>query len=169
MKANKNIEQTWFWNIRFFLITLVVIGNLIEPAARQSQAAGGLFLWIFSFHIPVFAFVMGHYSKRFTLNEDGLKQLLVIGMQYVLFQTIYSAADYFIFHTPGVQYSFFIPFSLLWFLMAHMFWKMLLIPFRRLRHPLLWAVLLGAAVGYVSFTLYEAFAKIAFFRHSPRT
>jgi fucose 4-O-acetylase-like acetyltransferase len=150
MATQRMNEQTWFWNIRFFLILLVVLGNMLEPIAGESAAAEGLYLWIFSFHIPVFAFVMGHYSKNFAFHEEGNKQLLTIVMQYILFQSAFSAADYFLFRTPGVEYSFWIPFGPLWFLIGHIFWRMLLVPLRRIGYALPVSLLLGIGIGYAS-------------------
>lgn len=145
-----NEEQTldaYFLNARFVLIALVVAANVMEPFAAADSRLGGLYLLIYTFHMPMFAFVTGYFSSRFRLDAHGAAALRTIVYQYALFQTIYSAADVWLFHAPGVKHSFFIPYSLLWFLWSHVCWKAMFALFRRLSHPLTAAVLLGLAAG----------------------
>ncbi|UJF33834.1 acyltransferase family protein [Paenibacillus hexagrammi] len=70
---------------------------------------------------------------------------------YLVFQSLYSLLDVLIFHAPGVRYSFFMPYSLLWFLFSHFCWKLLLLIFAKIKHPFIVSVLMGIAVGYAPF------------------
>ncbi|TLS50438.1 hypothetical protein FE782_20660 [Paenibacillus antri] len=154
---NKTAEQqgngeTLVANGRFWLISLVFAANLLEPAVRDIPLAKSIHLWIVMFHIPAFAFAMGYYAKNFTWNEKGVGSLQQILLQYAVFQTIYSAADAFVFRTPDVLYSFFFPFGLLWFLTGHLFWKLLLLPFRKIPAPVLTAAALGVGIGLAAMT-----------------
>lgn len=50
-------------NAKFFLIFVVVVGHLIDPAATaNSSVARGLFAFIYSFHMPAFLLLMGLFS-----------------------------------------------------------------------------------------------------------
>lgn len=135
-------------NLKFVLISLVVVANSIEPLIGKSTGLHTLYQGIFTFHIPMFVFAMGLLAKDFRLENRGIRTLMVIAWQYILFQTVYSVLDAIFFHAPNVVYSFFIPYSLLWFLFSHFCWRSMLFPFLRLKHPLLAAVLLGIAIGY---------------------
>jgi fucose 4-O-acetylase-like acetyltransferase len=139
----------YFLNTRFILILFVVIANCIEPLINQNRSIQMLFESIYTFHIPMFVFVTGYFSKDFHLDVHGIKILKLIVYQYVVFQTLYSVLDHFLFHAPGIYYSFFMPYSLLWFLFSNFFWKILLILFTTLRHPILVSILLGIIVGYI--------------------
>jgi len=140
---------TYFLNARFILILLVVIANCIEPLVSQNRGMQILFDSIYTFHIPMFVFVTGYFSRDFHLDSHGLKILKLIAYQYVVFQTLYSFLDHFLFHAPNIYYSFFMPYSLLWFLFSNFFWKILLRLFTTLRHPILVSILLGVIVGYI--------------------
>lgn len=168
--------DAYFLNVRFVLIALVVIGNIIVPAVGRHGDIEALALLIFSFHIPLFAFVTGYFSKSFLTRPDRRKELLTIFGQYCVFQTLYSLLDAFWFHSDGIHYSFFLPYWMLWFILSHLCWKLLLFPFGRSKLGFIWAVLLGCAVGYVGFggewlSLSRTFVYFPFFlagyRFSP--
>lgn len=51
-------------NLKFFLILCVVIGHTLHSFLDYSQLAKGLYLFIYSFHMPAFIFVAGLFSKH---------------------------------------------------------------------------------------------------------
>jgi len=149
MAAERKHElNVYFLNVKFLLIVLVVTANILEPLLGRSAFAHAGYETIYTFHIPVFVLVMGYFSKQFKLDSDGMKTMGTLLYQYVIFQTLYSIADYLLFRAAGVERSFFIPYSMLWFVLSHMFWRLLLCVFVRLPHPILLSVALGIAVGY---------------------
>ncbi|WP_052487101.1 acyltransferase family protein [Gordoniibacillus kamchatkensis] len=135
-------------NLKFVLISLVVAVNAIEPLIGRSAGLRTLYQTIYTFHIPMFVFAMGLLAKNFRFEHQGQRAMAFIAWQYVLFQTVYSLADAGLYHAPGIVYSFFVPYSLLWFLCSHFCWRAMLPLFLRLKHPLLTAVLFGLAAGY---------------------
>jgi len=56
-------------NVKFFLITLVVVGHFIEPFVEDSHFFKSLFLFIYSFHMPLFIFVAGLFHKNERIKE----------------------------------------------------------------------------------------------------
>ncbi|OXM86563.1 acyltransferase family protein [Paenibacillus rigui] len=143
--------DTYFLNTRFVLIVLVVIGNLLMPLLPRDAEAQAIVLTIFTFHMPVFVFVTGHFSKSFPKDPHAMRILMTIVLQYVIFQSLYSALDFLFFHTGGTIYSFWAPYWMLWFLFSHLCWKLLLLLFIKIKQPLAAAVLIGIAVGYLPF------------------
>ncbi len=141
--------NTYALNMKFLLIACVVTANTIEPMIDRSSPLFALYETIYSFHIPMFALAMGYFAKSFRLDRPGIDGLCTIAYQYVLFQTLYSLADIVFFQAKGVIHSFFMPYSLLWFLLSHFCWRLLLRAFVHMRHPLLVSLLLGVAVGYL--------------------
>lgn len=143
------IGETYFLNIRFLLIVCVVAGNLLEPIIQQSVWAHTIFLWIFSFHMPLFVLVTGYFARFNLQGPAGSKVLRHIALQYVLFQSIYSLLDYTIFRVPHITHSFFAPYLLLWFLAGHIVWRLLLISLRTFtfKQQLMISLALGLGVG----------------------
>lgn len=63
---NERIQK---WDLlKFFLIFCVVIGHFAEYLAGQNEFAKSLYLFIYSFHMPLFMFISGLFSKR-TVDE----------------------------------------------------------------------------------------------------
>lgn len=74
--ASKRLR--YYDNIKFFLITTVVIGHAIDsyavPLHRMAQAA---FVFIYSFHMPLFIFLSGLFVTREKLNARYVKSKAV--------------------------------------------------------------------------------------------
>lgn len=139
-------------NLKFILIALVVTINAIEPLIGSHAGLRVLYQGIYTFHIPMFVFAMGLLAQNVKPDHPGTRALLNIAWQYLLFQTIYSLADAKLFHAPHVVHSFFVPYSLLWFLCSHFCWRMMLGLFVRMKRPavaILAAVVLGVLVGFL--------------------
>ncbi|GGA09346.1 putative membrane-bound acyltransferase YkrP [Paenibacillus marchantiophytorum] len=151
-KVDHTASNTFMLNAKFLLILFVVIANCIEPLIQQSPAFHSLYLAIYTFHIPMFVMATGYFSKSFKLDVPGIQSLQMIFYHYLIFQSLYSLLDALAFHAPGVRYSFFIPYSLLWFLFSHFCWRLLLLLFTKLKHPLAISIVLGILIGYAPFT-----------------
>lgn len=66
MEKNSRIEK---WDIlKFFLIFLVVFGHCIDSIYEYTDVMKSLFLFIYTFHMPVFIFISGLFSKK-AVNE----------------------------------------------------------------------------------------------------
>ncbi|RUT29638.1 fucose 4-O-acetylase [Paenibacillus zeisoli] len=143
--------DTWMLNLRFILILLVVIATGIEPIMGRFGVMENLHAWIFIFHIPLFAFVTGYFSRHNLLGRNGWASLCSIAVQYVIFQTLYSTVDVLFFQVPQQKHSFFIPYLMLWFLVAHIGWRVLLriMCALNIKHPVLISMALGVVAGYL--------------------
>lgn len=144
--------EVWMLNLRFVLIVLVFIASGIEPLTGRSSTIDTLYTWIFMFHMPLFAFVTGYFARSNLLGCKGNGLLRIIAIQYVIFQTLYTLADLAFFHASVDQPSFFLPYLMLWFLVAHFGWRCMLrlMVTLRIKHPFLLSIMLGVAVGYWS-------------------
>ncbi|MBO2944792.1 acyltransferase family protein [Paenibacillus sp. F411] len=157
-----NERDLYFDNLKFWLILLVVVGHFMEPFYGESPL-GTLYPWIYSFHMPLFVFVAGYFSKSITYPKYYIQLVSNLALPYLIFETLYTWFD---FYTQGLEklhFTYFYPYWILWFLFSMLLWKMLLPYLLVLKAPLwiaLWSsVLLGYAldVDYyasVSRTLY---------------
>lgn len=86
MTINSEKQRDYFFdNIKGFLIILVVFGHAIQYLAfkRNSPALLGLFMLIYSFHMPLFIFISGFFSKK----TNSLK-LINLAFTYFLWQMV---------------------------------------------------------------------------------
>ncbi|WP_438444475.1 acyltransferase family protein [Gorillibacterium sp. sgz5001074] len=151
-----NMEKhgdTFMINLRFLLITSVFLGNMVEPLIGDQLTAKTLYMWIFTFHMPLFVFVTGYFARYSLTGSHGKKTLQTIGLQYLIFQTLYSAMDVSLFQVEGIRHSFFFPYLLCWFLMGHIIWRliMLMLLHFNVKHPVLLTLAAGVLIGYTGF------------------
>lgn len=162
--------ETFFLNLRFLLILCVFIGNAIEPLITRMDGMHSLYMWIFTFHMPLFVFVTGYFAKHNLTGEAGRRTLLQISFQYVIFQSLYSLLDVTVFQVNNIHHSFFAPYLLLWFLASHICWRLLLLMMRKCSvvQQLAISITLGILVGYLQmdgtwFSISRTFVFLPFF------
>lgn len=173
MLAENSLEvrgKTFFLNLRFMLIVSVFIGNAIEPLIPTMSGLHNLYMWIFSFHMPLFVLVTGYFARNNLAGSGGRRLLMQIGLQYIIFQSLYSLLDTTLFHVHGIHHSFFAPYLLLWFLASHACWRLLMLGMRRwtTTAQVTFAVVAGIAVGYLQldgvwFSISRTFVYLPFF------
>lgn len=68
MNPNRRIaseDRTPKWdNLKFAMILCVVIGHTLYYFYSSSAIAKSLYLFLYTFHMPVFVFISGLFSKR---------------------------------------------------------------------------------------------------------
>lgn len=144
-------QESFFYNLRFMLIVCVLAGNALEPLITRFAGAEALFLWIYTFHMPLFVWVTGYFAKPSIQGVSGRNVLKQIALQYLLFQTLYALMDATVFHTPHMRLSFFAPYLLLWFLASHFCWRLLVrltISWKPV-YRLIASIALGVIAGYL--------------------
>lgn len=89
MSGSQKSRDIYFDNVKFVLIMLVVVGHFIEQCTENSHTARSMFLFIYSFHMPLFIFITGYFCKRLIRRkEDVIKRAYVFGMLFILFKFI---------------------------------------------------------------------------------
>jgi fucose 4-O-acetylase-like acetyltransferase len=126
------------------LIVLVVIGHLLEITSFWDPKSTLLPLTtIYLFHMPAFIFLAGITAKANRLGQRaGTLAVLLIGAQatYFVFSRIIGDAR---------TFSYF-PFWLLWFMLAMIYWQLMLpVVLRFRRYALLGSVALSLGAGAV--------------------
>jgi fucose 4-O-acetylase-like acetyltransferase len=133
-------------NARFIAIYLVVAGHAVQRMAGELDAALAVYLFIYSFHIPLFVLVSGHFAKA-RLETKDLKRLISdLLIPYLIFETIWSVVQWIVEGNDTVN---FVNASwTLWFLLALILWRLVLPVIAILRFPLLWSTVAAVAAGY---------------------
>lgn len=144
-------QESFFYNLRFILIVCVLVGNALEPLITRFTGAEALFMWIYTFHMPLFVWVTGYFARPSIQGVSGRNVLKQIALQYIIFQTLYAMMDATVFHTPHMRLSFFAPYLLLWFLASHFCWRLLVrvtITWKPI-YRLIASIALGVIAGYL--------------------
>lgn len=109
-------------NMKFFLIFLVVFAHFLELI--HGEIANDIYRIIYLFHMPAFVFVNGVFAKF-----NPRKIIVSLMIPYVFFQIIYLLFNaYVILGNNMVSIQMTTPFWLLWYILAVIFYYVL-IPF----------------------------------------
>lgn len=128
-------------NARAILITLVVIGHVLEQL--NSEFGDTVYLWIYSFHMPAFVVITGFLARSFKGEprqyERMISSLLLPLFIFQAYQMTVSVA------VQGKDFNLNVwkPGWTLWFLVALIIWRLLIPFFRLVRFPLLIAVVIS--------------------------
>lgn len=80
-------------NVKFVLISFVVIGHIAEHFVEQSQMMKSIFMFIYFFHMPAFIFISGLFQKKYekgTFNLNKCIAFILLGYSYKVLKCIYT-------------------------------------------------------------------------------
>lgn len=132
-------------NLKVILIFLVVFGHVIEFYINESVFLKSLYIFIYLFHMPVFVFVSGYFSK----NEKGVrrgafKNLLI---PYIVFDIIWYTTACLV--TRENIFSFIYPGWTLWYLISLFFWRISLKYLLRIKGIIPISIVAGLLIGFL--------------------
>lgn len=83
--TEKKERISYYDNLKFLLIFLVVLGHFLPVIADKSAGARVIHTYIYLFHMPLFVFLSGMFAKKAINNKDERK---IIGflLIYVIFR-----------------------------------------------------------------------------------
>lgn len=144
-----------FDNLKAFMLFLVVIGHILDPyIERQDSLYRYLMQYIYLFHMPMFAFITGYFTK----NTDKARNMAVrnVLIPYTFWQLLYIAvALLFIrlglasYNTDVFKPSLLLPSSPLYYLLCVFVWKVFAKDLLKLRCPVLFAFVSGLLVSTI--------------------
>ncbi len=113
--------------------------------------------YIYLFHMPMFAFVTGFFSKDVEKNKNNavrkvLIPYVVLQCTYVIIATIMIKLHLATFNSNAFNYSIILPSSAFYYLLATFIWKVFSKDLLELNHPLMVAVLLGLTISFTKGT-----------------
>lgn len=96
MEISINKRDYFFDTLKGFLIIAVIVGNTLELASPTNVNVHYFILFLYMFHMPVFTFVSGYFSKR--SKRTTVQKVKHIFTIYVLAQILYVAYYNYILH-----------------------------------------------------------------------
>lgn len=135
-----------FDNTKALLITLVVVGHFADYYTAESEQMRRLFFFIYLFHMPLFIFIAGLFSKsvingaRFKIERVFAYLILFASLKVALFML-----QKFVFLNENAQLTFFIEGGIPWFMFAMGVWLSLIYLLRDIKPGYLLTIsILGA-------------------------
>lgn len=137
--------------LKFVLICLVVLGHIIEKDKYTDQSKSVLFSFIYTFHMPLFIFISGYFSKNMTWYKFK-KSFKSLAATYIIFQTLYSTWDI-IEGTFDIIHFLTVPCNVLWYLACIIIWRFLFTVISRFKIPFAviasFSIAIAFAMGFV--------------------
>jgi len=139
----------YFDNLKFILIFFVIFAHALTLLVKPVPIIEVLYSYIYSFHMFLFAFVSGYFSKKIGISGFPKYQATKLILIYFI-----SYLGYFFYSqiVPGLHPTNFditVPYDMLWYLVSLLAWRAFLPYVVRLRHPLILSFLIALLSGYV--------------------
>ncbi len=145
-----------FDNIRGVLILLVVLGHALEYFRLENKVGEFLYVFIYLFHMPVFIFISGYFSKnlekgRRTAVETFLVPYLLLNLFLSVIMLAIGKTQEILILSPGWT---------LWYLYCMFIWRLMLPDLVKIRYVLLLSFIVGIFSGFLTeFGTYMALAR----------
>lgn len=78
----------YYDNCKFFLILLVVIGHFIQDYSTQAGVYRSIFMFIYTFHMPLFFFLSGLFDNPDTPMKKRLNKGIYYFVLYLVLKTV---------------------------------------------------------------------------------
>lgn len=144
--------RVFFWdNLKLLLITLVVIGHFVDYYTYSSLRMRQIFLFIYTFHMPLFIFTSGHFSKKVI---DGrrfrIEKVFSYLLLYLLLKLSFFALNIYFNGKSKVKFSLFIEGGLPWYLFAMGCWLCIVYIIKNIRQGIVivCSIIVGVLIGY---------------------
>ena len=132
-------------NLKFFLVTCVVIGHFADQFTDVSNIYDSIFLFIYSFHIPLFIFISGLMFKNKDITSKAIF-FMSIGFAYKIVSAIVER----LLGTVKVEFFLLWDGGLSWFMFALAAYMVILkiIEKQNKEYILVFSIVLACFVGY---------------------
>lgn len=152
-ETDKNGRLAYFDNIKFVLIFLVVLGHLAECFYDTSHSCKALFNFIYAFHMPLFIFISGYFSKKILNPKNGFNFNKVLNMFLLCFSSLFVVRilDVILLNKP-FNYNFLSFSAASWYLYSLAIWNLSIIIINKFKskYVLIFSIILSLYVGYIT-------------------
>ncbi len=115
-------RDEFFDSLKFFLISLVILGHTLE-ISEKTRVVLALYNTIYSFHMPLFIFISGYFSRKYDDNSLFYRKILGLVETYLTFQLVFSIPSI----LSGNIWTVIVrPWWVLWYLFSLITWRVIL-------------------------------------------
>lgn len=167
MAENKTVSplvrDSWFDNIKAFLIICVVIGHLANGLfSTTTWWVIALQNFIYIFHMPVFMIVSGRFAKKRVDTGDWQTVISKMVVPYIIFQTAFLVLFSALKATPS-KFSYFNPLFGLWYFLNVAVYTIITTHLKKHKWLFPVSIVLALAVGFCLNNIYGGFHRIVTF------
>lgn len=149
MKGHRNYLMD---NLKALMLFLVAFGHTLDVYIGSGGIELYLMKYIYLFHMPMFAFITGYFTKdldkaRKTAVEKCLIPYLIFQGVYVIMANVMIKMGLASFNSDTFNSSILVPSSAFYYLLAVFVWKLIAKDFMRLRYPLILSFVLGLLIS----------------------
>ncbi|MCG5218355.1 acyltransferase family protein [Streptosporangium soli] len=144
--AAKRKREPYLDNVKFLLIALVPMGHALVPTL-DADSARAAYIFIYTFHMPAFVVVSGYLSRNFWNSNAKTNKLVdTFLIPYAIVEVGYAVLRF----SLGQKWSLTIidPAWLNWYLLALLLWRLSTPVWKRMKQPLLVAVVIYLLSGF---------------------
>lgn len=149
-------------NARYWVMLLVVIGHSLTQFT-QMDSARGVYVWIYSFHMPFFILISGYTARHYVGDARQVRRVVgTLVVPYLILEITMQMILRYYTDEPD-PYMFLSPQWLAWFLAALFVWRLSTPIWRALRYPIATSVVISLTVGLIEVPNVLALPKILAF------
>lgn len=163
-------RDRYFDSLKFVLIFFVILGHCLEIIPHKTNFEYAVYLFLYSFHMPLFAFITGYFSKNQNLTKINRSALKLVET-YVVCQLLWTLFHLIVYKAKFEIESLYTPHLTLWYLISAVSWKYIAFIIRNLKTPILiviFSALVALGIGFVPWierplSLSRTFVFLPFF------
>lgn len=163
--APKRKREPYLDNVKFVLIAFVIVGHSLVPTL-STDSARSLYIFIYTFHMPLFVLVSGYLSRNFWNSNAKTNKLVdTFVVPYVIVEVGYALVRLGL----GQKWSLTIidPAWINWYLLALLFWRLSTPVWKRMKYPIPVAIAIYLFAGFSQisgdFSMDRFFGLMPFF------
>jgi len=142
-------RDPFFDNTKILTLVLVVSGHFWEPLVQHPghRFIHAAYLLVYTFHMPVFVFISGNFSRSFTAQPRQLRRLLTgVLIPYLVWSTLLDLFTNWALHTH-TPVNPLVPTWVTWFLLSLFLWRLTAPLWKIIKAPVPIAVAISVASG----------------------
>ncbi|MEV7397465.1 acyltransferase family protein [Aeromicrobium sp. NPDC092404] len=146
-------------NARYWVMLLVVIGHSLTQFTDMDSARG-VYVWIYSFHMPFFILISGYTARRYMGDARQVRRIVsTLVVPYLIVETTLQLISR---HYTGEPDPLMIlsPQWLAWFMAALFVWRLTTPIWRALKYPITTSIVISLLVGLIEVPNVLALPKI---------
>lgn len=146
-------------NARYWVMLLVVIGHSLTQFTDM-ESARGVYVWIYSFHMPLFILISGYTARRYMGEARQVRRIVsTLVVPYLLVETTMQLITRHYGRGPD-PLMILSPQWLAWFLAALFVWRLTTPIWRALKYPITTSIVISLLVGLIEIPNVLAIPKI---------